>query len=126
MTRLFKTLHFTRWMEKTGLSDALLVNAVREMECGLIDADLGGGIVKKRIAVQGHGKRGSTRTLIATNKNDRWFFIFGFEKNERENINATELKFLKQFATKLLKTSNQELDISLKNNVLLEIHYEKD
>jgi len=72
MTRLFKTRHFTRWMRKTDLSDELLYAAVGEMERGLIDADLGGGgVVKKRIAYQGRDKRGSSRILIATNKNDR-------------------------------------------------------
>ena len=50
MTRLFKTRNFTRWMRKTDLSDELLYAAVGEMELGLIDADLGGGVVKKRIA----------------------------------------------------------------------------
>jgi hypothetical protein len=79
-------------MQKVNLSDALLLNAVDEMERGLIDADLGGGVVKKRIALPNRGKSSSTRTLIATNKNDRWFFMLGFEKNQRDNIDKTELK----------------------------------
>jgi len=68
------------------LSDSLLELAVLEIQRGLLDADLGGGIIKKRIALPGRGKRGSTRTLLATNRNDKWFFVFGFEKNERDNI----------------------------------------
>jgi hypothetical protein len=95
-SRIFKTRVFARQMQKMGLSDELLLNAVDEMERGLIDADLGGGVVKKRIALPHRGKSGSTRTLIATNKNDRWFFILGFEKNQRDNINQTELKSLKE------------------------------
>ncbi|MDD2865100.1 MAG: type II toxin-antitoxin system RelE/ParE family toxin, partial [Methylococcales bacterium] len=106
------------------LTDELLLNAVFEMQNGLIDADLGGGVVKKRIALAGRGKSGSTRTLLATNKNDRWFFIFGFEKNERENINAKELKFLKRFAAGLLKTTDVELLVLLKNKTLVEMNYE--
>lgn len=93
MTRIFKTHTFSRWMKSVELTDELLSNAIFEMQNGLIDADLGGGVVKKRIALAGRGKSGSARTLLATNKNDRWFFLFGFEKNERENINAKELKF---------------------------------
>jgi hypothetical protein len=91
MRRTFKNRHFARWMRKIGLSDSALCEAVAEMAQGLIDADLGGGLVKKRVPLPGRGKRGSTRTLVATNKGSRWFFIFGFEKNERENITPKEL-----------------------------------
>jgi len=124
MTRLFKTRHFTRWMRKTDLSDELLYAAVGEMERGLIDADLGSGVVKKRIAYKGHGKRGSSRILIATNKNDRWFFVFGFDKNERDNINSTELKALQTLASDLLDFSETELESEIKNNTLQEIYYD--
>ena len=84
------------------LSDDALCKAIREMEQGLIDADLGGGVVKKRVALSGMGKRGGSRTLVATNKEDRWFFVFGFEKNERANISSTELEALKSIAADLL------------------------
>jgi len=57
------------------LNDLLLKAAVSEIQRGLLEADLGGGIVKKRIALPGRGKRGSTRTLLATNREDRWFFM---------------------------------------------------
>jgi len=60
--------------------------AVEEMQRGLVDADLGGGLLKKRIARPGAGKRGGYRTLLATNRRDRWVFLFGFGKNELENI----------------------------------------
>ena len=70
MRRVFKTRYFSRWMRKTELSDELLFAAVTEMAQGLIDADLGGGIVKKRVGLSGRGKRGGART----------FFVYGFEK----------------------------------------------
>ena len=82
MTRVFKTRSFGRWARKAGLFDDVLCQAVDEMIGGLVDADLGGGVVKKRVALPGRGKSGGSRTLVATNKGDRWFFIFGFEKNE--------------------------------------------
>jgi hypothetical protein len=69
--RVFKTRHFSRWLSKSGLTDAVLCVAVSEMESGLIDADLGGGIVKKRVPLAGRGKRGGARTLVATNKGSR-------------------------------------------------------
>ena len=81
MGRVFKTRHFARWTRKSGLSDRALCQAVDEMIAGLIDADLGGGLVKKRVGLPGRGKRGGARTLVATNKRSRWFFVFGFEKN---------------------------------------------
>lgn len=68
MKRVFKTRHFSRWMPKTELTDAALCEAVAEMAQGLIDADLGGGVVKKRVGLAGRGKRGGARTLVATNK----------------------------------------------------------
>lgn len=89
---IYKTRHFHRWSRKADLPDQALYRAVVEIRQGLVDADLGGGIIKKRIALPGHGKRGSTRTLLATNRNDRWVFVFGFEKNERANISDNELE----------------------------------
>ena len=125
MKRIFKTRVFERWMQKVELSDALLLNAVDEMERGLIDADLGGGVFKKRVALPNRGKSGSVRTLIATNKNDRWFFVLGFEKNQRDNINAKELAFLKDFAADLLTITDEKLVNSIKSKNLLEISNEK-
>lgn len=121
-TRIFKTRYFSRWMEKTELTNQLLLAAVEEMERGLIDADLGGGVFKKRVALPNRGKSGSVRTLIATNKNDRWFFMLGFEKNQRDNINEKELRFLKDFAADLLTISESRLVKSLNSNDLLEIN----
>jgi len=85
-------------MRKTELTDQALCQAVEEMARGLIDADLGGGVVKKRVGLAGRGKRGGARTLVATNKGSRWFFVFGFEKNERANITDKELEALRSIA----------------------------
>ena len=86
MRRAFKTRHFRRWMRKTDVTDQILCAAIHEMEQGLIDADQGGGVVKKRVPLPGRGKSGGARTLVATNKSQRWFFVFGFEKNDRANV----------------------------------------
>ncbi len=94
MRRVFKTRPFARWLRKTDLNDAALCQAVLEMERGLIDADLGGGVLKKRVAPSGRGKSGSARTLVATNQGDREFFVFGFEKKVRANVSAKELAAL--------------------------------
>ena len=121
MKRVFKTRYFTRWMRKTSLSNEALCKSVAEMERGLIDADLGGGVFKKRVALPGRGKRGSTRTLVATNKSDWWFFVVGFEKNARANVSAEELKALQNIAADLLKLSSSELDVQVEDGTLQEI-----
>ena len=121
MRRTFKTRHFSRWMRKTELTDNALCAAVSEMAQGLIDADLGGGVLKKRIALPGRGKSGSVRTLLATNKGSLWFFVFGFEKNERANISVKELEALQTMADDLLKSSAEALDAQVARNALEEI-----
>ena len=88
---------------------------------GLIDADLGGRVVKKRVGLAGRGKRGGARTLVATNKGNRWFFVFGFEKNERANIGDDELEALQEIAEQLLARTGRQLDEAVKDGSLLEI-----
>jgi len=90
---------------------------------GLIDADLGGGVVKKRVGLAGRGKRGGARTLVATNKGSRWFIVFGFEKNSRTNINDDELEALRDIAQDLLTRTGQQLDLAVKDGTLEEICY---
>lgn len=121
MRRVFKTRHFARWLRKTELSDALLCEAVAEMAAGLIDADLGGGVVKKRVAPPGRGKRGGARTLVATNRGSRWFFVFGFEKNARANIGGEELEALQDIAADLLARTARQLEEAIVDGALVEI-----
>lgn len=119
MRRAFKTRHFSRWLRKSELTQEALCLAVSEMENGLIDADLGGGVVKKRVPLPGRGKSGGARTLLATNKDSLWFFVFGFEKNE--------LEALKALAADLLKLSSAELDSQVDREALQEIcHDDQD
>ena len=94
MKKVFRTRTFTRWMLKAGLSDSMLCKAVSEMESGLVDADLGSYVLKKRVALPGRGKRGGARTIVATKQGSHWFFLYGFGKNERSNIDKSELRFL--------------------------------
>lgn len=121
MSRVFKTRHFSRWMRKTELTDSSLCAAVLEMTQGLIDADLGGGVVKKRVGLAGRGKRGGARTLVATNKGNRWFFLFGFEKNDRSNISAEEKEALQSIAQDLLARTGKDLDAQVEDGTLQEI-----
>ena len=102
MSTVFRSRPFSRWMRRAGLTDEALLHAVGEMAQGLVDADLGGGVFKKRVALPGRGKRAGARTIVATRMGERWFFLYGFEKNERANISGAELKALQEYAKDLL------------------------
>jgi len=108
-------------MRKTQLTDSALCSAVAEMAQGLIDADLGGGVVKKPVGLAGRGKSGGARTLVATNKGTRWFFVFGFEKSDRANIASDELEALQNIAHELLARTGSQLDLAVSERVLEEI-----
>lgn len=110
-------------MRKTGLSDGVLTMAVEEMARGLIDADLGGHLVKKRLALPGQGKRGGVRTIVATRLDCRWFFLFGFGKNERANIDDKELKALQEIAKDWLDLDEMSLSVAISNGNIMEVDY---
>ena len=123
MKRILKTRLFCRWMKKVALEDEALCKAIAEMERGLIDANLGGQLYKKRVSLPGRGKRGSTRTLIATNRTNRWIFIFGFEKNEKENLTLAERSYLQMLAQDLLEYTDSDLDTAIIEGKIQEVHH---
>ncbi|WP_078758588.1 type II toxin-antitoxin system RelE/ParE family toxin [Novilysobacter spongiicola] len=125
MKRIFMTRAFVRWLRRSAVSEAALSVAVAEMSAGLVDADLGGSVVKKRVPIAGRGKRGGARTLVATNRGDRWFFVFGFEKNERSSITRRELEALQALARTLLDLSAAELDAQVTQQLLKEIPHDQ-
>jgi hypothetical protein len=118
---VYSTRWFNRWAHKQGLTIPSLCAAVREMTEGLYDADLGGGLFKKRIARTGRGKSGGFRTLVATNKGNRWVFVFGFPKNERSNIDKDETEALKKLAAHLLSLTPQALAKAQSAGELMEV-----
>lgn len=126
MNRVYRTRTFTRWMKKTGLTDEALCDAVTEMAQGLVDADLGGFVVKKRIALPGQGKRGGARTIVATQMADHWFFLYGFNKNDRANIDKDELKVFQEMAKELLAYNARQLVAALNAGELIEVCDDND
>lgn len=119
--RVFKTKVFNKWSKKEGLNDKILLEAINEVEKGLIDGDLGGNIYKKRISKLGQGKRGSTRTIIAFRIREKAFFIYGFSKSDKENINNKELEALKKYASLILNFTEFELKEALVRGELMEV-----
>ncbi len=120
--RTFKTKAFTRFAHKAGVSDAALCRAVRDAERGLVAADLGGGVIKQRIARPGQGKSGGFRTLILFRAGTRAIFVHGFAKNQKDNIEKDELAALKKLAAELLAYDDRMLARVVESVTLVEVN----
>jgi len=119
--RIFKTKWVHRWARKEGVSDANLRTAVEEIRHGLVDADLGGHVFKKRVALPGRGKSGSVRTLLAFKRDHHVFFVYGFAKSVRANISDAELKALRRLAEELLSYGDARIKKALEAKELIEV-----
>lgn len=119
--RVYQTRGFARWAEREGLPEAALCRATKEMEAGLIGVELGGSLVKKRIAAPGRGKSGGYRTIIAFRTGKHAFFLYGFAKNERDNIEPQELAALKKLSKQYLGYGEAELAIAVQAGALREV-----
>ena len=119
--RLYKLKAFARFQRRERISDTTLCTAVSDAEAGLIEADLGGGLIKQRVARPGAGKRGGYRTVIAYRKGARAFFLLGFAKSARANIDDDELAALKRRAAGLLAAADQALDEMIADEDLTEV-----
>jgi len=119
--RIFKNIFFNKWAEQIGLTDETLKVVINEIAAGLYEASLGGNLFKKRIGIKGKGKRGGVRTIIAFKKEDKAFFMYGFAKNKKANIDMTEEKIYKKLAALLLSYSDKEVDTAVKNKEFIEV-----
>jgi hypothetical protein len=108
-------------MRKSQVTNADILYATQEMVQGLIDANLGGHLVKKRVALRGRGKSAGARTIVATKFEQRWIFLFGFEKNERSNIDAGELKVLQELAASLLSLDQNAIEVAISESQLFHL-----
>lgn len=122
LTSVLKRKDFGRWQSRERLPDDSLCQAVREMEKGLVDADLGGFLYKKRVARPGGGKSGGYRTVLSARIGGRYVFLHGFAKNEKANITADERKALQYAGKVFLDLSVAELTKAVQVGVLCEVH----
>lgn len=99
---IYKTKEFARFARREGISDLTLLDAAGRAGRSLVDADLGGGLIKQRVARQGQGRSGGYRTLMAFRAGARTVFLYGFAKSERDNIGPDELDFWRRVAGALL------------------------
>lgn len=123
--RIIKNKAFNKWAKKQKIDDSALVTITKEMELGLYEANLGSSIYKKRLPMIGRGKRGGGRVVVAFKIRQRIFFIYGFSKNQTENITDKEKEALKVLAELYFAYSESQLDDAIKSGKLVEVAYEK-
>ena len=119
--RVFKTKAFSRFANHDEISDEELCLAVLRAETGLIDADLGGGVIKQRLAREGQGKWGGFRSIILFRRGLRAFFVYGFAKNVQDNIKQDELKAFRKLADEMFALDDKALAAAMKNRTVTEI-----
>lgn len=123
----FKTKVFARFARRAGLNDDALAEAAAQIESGRGDVDLGGGVIKQRVARPGGGKSGGFRTIVAFQSGGHLFFVHGFAKNEKANVTASELVALKRLASVLLGLDGVAVQKAEAAGELLEVRsHDKD
>lgn len=118
---IYKGAVFSDWAAKHGISDEALVSVVNEMNSGAYEANLGGSVYKKRIAIRNKGKSGGVRTILAFLVDEKAFFIYGFAKNKLDNVDEKELKALKKLAKIYLHLTENELGKAVQNGKLIKV-----
>ncbi len=123
--RVFKTKWFVRFARRERIEDRNLCAAIERAEQGIVDADLGGGVIKQRVARTGQGRSGGYRLLIAYHSGNRTIFLYGFAKNERDNIDNDELTTLKEIAAGWLEADSDHIEAAIKEGFLQEVPYDE-
>jgi hypothetical protein len=119
--KVFKTRDFARFARREKIDDDALCEAIARAERGIVDAELGANLIKQRIPRKGQGRSGGYRTIIAYRQSDCAFFVYGFAKNERENIEDAELEAIKITAGKLMSMLPTTLAEALTTKKVLEV-----
>ena len=119
--RILEVKWFVRFARQHGIEDAALLDAVERAERGLIDAVLGGGVIKQRIARPGGGKSGGFRSVILFRQGERAFFVYGFAKNELENISAQDLQEFRELAREVFAFTDAEINFAVKTGKFREL-----
>lgn len=118
---ILKSKGFDRFASKQRIQDETLRNAIQETEQGIYEADLGGGLIKKRIARQGEGKSGGYRTIILYRRGRLAVYLHGFAKSEQGNLSTRDLQILKKAASVLKALSAEEMAKYVEDGILMEV-----
>lgn len=124
--RIFGTKWFARFARKEKIEDGRLREAIDRAEKGNVDAELGGNLIKQRVAREGKGRSGGFRTVIAYRTKTRSIFLYGFAKNQLQNISAADLEDMKRAANRFLTMNNEELEKALAENELIEVTHDDE
>lgn len=124
--RIFKTKWLARFARRERVSDASLYEAIERAERGLIDADLGGGLIKQRVARAGQGRSGGYRMLIGYRSKDRALFLYGFAKSDQENIPAGDLSSWRDLAADWLEQDDVTIEQAVSDGRILEVYDDED
>lgn len=119
--RIFKNREFSKFARKERVSDKKLIEAVENADSGLIDANYGGGVIKQRIARPNEGKSGGYRSIVLYRQGDKAFFVYGFAKNEQDNIDKTEESDFKRLAKIMFAMNDQQIDTLLDKGSIEEV-----
>lgn len=119
--RVFKTKWLGRWARRERIADRSLRKAIERAERGLVDAELGGGIIKQRVARAGQGRSGGYRMLVAYRTGHRAVFLYAFAKRERENIDADELLTLREIGAAWLAADPRRITQAIEEGALQEV-----
>ena len=122
--RVFKTKPFVRFAGREGIDEATLCDAVRRAEHGVVDADLGGGVIKQRIARPGQGRARGFRSIVLFRRGERAFFVHGFAKSHRANLRPDERKAFQALADALLGLDDAEVAAAMANGTIREVDYD--
>jgi hypothetical protein len=122
--RIFKTKTLARFTKRERIADESLCKAIEDAERGLVEADLGGGLIKQRVARRGQGKSGGYRMLIGFRSKLRAVFLFGFAKSELDNIDDDQLATLRETAALWIAADAQKIERALKDGLLIEVRHD--
>lgn len=120
--RTFKTKPFARFARREGIGDGALCDAVERIVNGLVDADLGGGVIKQRVARPGQGRSGGVRALLVLRRGECAFLVHGFAKSDRENLRQTELAAVRALADEMLGLDEAGVEAMLANGAISEVN----
>lgn len=118
---VYESKPFARFAKKARISDADLWRTATLADMGMIDADLGGGVIKQRIARAGEGKSGGSRTIVLFRKSHRAVYVYGFEKKDAANIKANELEAFRELAKLVLGYTEGEMAKRVEDGALFRV-----
>jgi len=119
--RVFKTKAFARFAKRERIIEKAICEAARRAAKGLIDADLGGGVIKQRLAQKGQGKSGGLRSIVLFRRGEKMFFVYGFAKSDRDDIRKDELIAFRKLADEMFVLDNKALAAAMRNGTIMEV-----